>query len=197
MTCAFTRRFGTVFACDLDAGFLERCREAVARFGKVDRLRTVEVADGRTPAPSPTTPPTSRSATSRCSTASATTPLALVDEALRVVRPGGQIALNFRSWSGVDPFVLPVGAADAGAVPGARHRAVAVAQAAADPPRLAGQPPRPAPGARARSRTALTDVVDLAQPGARRPALGRQATPRRSTSTASTATTGGSSPRVR
>ena len=33
MTCAFTRRFGTVYACDLDAGFLERCREAVARFG--------------------------------------------------------------------------------------------------------------------------------------------------------------------
>ena len=48
MTCAFTRRFGTVYACDLDAGFLERCREAVARFGKVDRLRTIEVADGRT-----------------------------------------------------------------------------------------------------------------------------------------------------
>ncbi|MET0324430.1 MAG: class I SAM-dependent methyltransferase, partial [Ilumatobacteraceae bacterium] len=47
MTCAFTRRFGTVFACDLDAGFLERCREAVARYGKVDRLRTVEVSDGR------------------------------------------------------------------------------------------------------------------------------------------------------
>src|SRR4051794_37306058 len=48
MTCAFTRRFGTVIACDLDAGFLERCREAVARFGNVDRLRTVEVVDGRT-----------------------------------------------------------------------------------------------------------------------------------------------------
>ena len=39
--------------------------------------------------------------------------LALVDEALRVVRPGGQIALNFRSWSGTDPFVLPLGALDA------------------------------------------------------------------------------------
>ena len=48
MTCAFTRRFGTVIACDLDAGFLERCREAVARFGKVERLRTIEVGDGRT-----------------------------------------------------------------------------------------------------------------------------------------------------
>ena len=48
MTCAFTRRYGTVYACDLDAGFLERCREAVARFGDVHRLRTIEVADGRT-----------------------------------------------------------------------------------------------------------------------------------------------------
>jgi hypothetical protein len=26
------------------------------------------------------------------------------------VRPDGRIALNFRSWSGVDPFVLPLGA---------------------------------------------------------------------------------------
>ena len=47
MTCAFTRRYGVVYACDLDAGFLERCREAVARFGNVDRLRTIEVTDGR------------------------------------------------------------------------------------------------------------------------------------------------------
>ena len=48
MTCAFTRRFGVVYACDLDSGFLERCREAVARFGRVDRLRTIHVPDGRT-----------------------------------------------------------------------------------------------------------------------------------------------------
>ena len=36
--------------------------------------------------------------------------LLLVGEALRAVRPGGQVALNFRSWSGLDPIVLPVGA---------------------------------------------------------------------------------------
>ena len=48
MTCAFTREYGSVVACDLDAGFLERCYETVGRFGKVDRLRTVHVADGRT-----------------------------------------------------------------------------------------------------------------------------------------------------
>ena len=29
---------------------------------------------------------------------------------MRAVGPGGQIALNFRSWSGTDPFVLPLGA---------------------------------------------------------------------------------------
>jgi SAM-dependent methyltransferase len=110
MTCAFTRRFGTVIACDLDAGFLERCREAVARFGKVERLRTVEVADGRT----------LRIGDDRADAAFSYITLqhcdrddamALVAEAIRVVRPGGQLVLNFRSWSGTDPIVLPLGAA--------------------------------------------------------------------------------------
>ena len=109
MTCAFTRRFGTVYACDLDAGFLERCREAVARFGRVDRLQTIEVADGR----SLDLPDDSADVAfsyitlQHCERDDA---LALVAEAIRVVRPGGQIALNFRSWSGSDPFVLPAGA---------------------------------------------------------------------------------------
>ena len=109
MTCAFTRRFGTVYACDLDAGFLERCREAVARFGRVDRLQTIEVADGR----SLDLPDDSADVAfsyitlQHCERDDA---LALVAEAIRVVRPGGQIALNFRSWSGTDPFVLPAGA---------------------------------------------------------------------------------------
>jgi SAM-dependent methyltransferase len=110
MTCAFTRRFGTVYACDLDAGFLERCREAVARFGVVHRLRTIEVLDGR----SLTIPDNavdvafSYLTLQHCDRHDA---LALVGEALRVVRPGGKIALNFRSWSGSDPLVLPAGAA--------------------------------------------------------------------------------------
>jgi SAM-dependent methyltransferase len=109
MTCAFTRRFGTVYACDLDAGFLERCREAVARFGKVDRLRTVEVADGRNLRIYTDTADVAFSyiTLQHCERDDAA---ALVDEAIRVVRPGGQIALNFRSWSGTDPFVLPMGA---------------------------------------------------------------------------------------
>ena len=110
MTCALTRRFGTVYACDLDAGFLERCREAVARFGRVERLHTIEVADGR----SLDIPDDSADVAfsyitlQHCERDDA---MALVAEAIRVVRPGGQIALNFRSWSGTDPFVLPAGTA--------------------------------------------------------------------------------------
>ena len=108
MTCAFTRRFGTVFACDLDAGFLERCREAVASYGKVDRLRTVEVADGRSlDLPDGCADIAFSYITlQHCERDDA---VALVAEAVRVVRPGGQIALNFRAWSGLDPFVLPIG----------------------------------------------------------------------------------------
>jgi SAM-dependent methyltransferase len=110
MTCAFTRRFGTVYACDLDAGFLERCREAVARFGSVYRLRTIEVADGRTLAVPDNAADMvfSYLTLQHCQRDDA---LALVDESLRVVRPGGKIALNFRSWSGGDPVVLPAAAA--------------------------------------------------------------------------------------
>jgi SAM-dependent methyltransferase len=109
MTCAFTRRFGTVYACDLDAGFLERCREAVARFGKVDRLRTVEVTDGRSLRIDADVADVAFSyiTLQHCDRDDA---VALVAEAIRVVRPGGQIALNFRSWSGTDPLVLPIGA---------------------------------------------------------------------------------------
>ncbi|MGI9030929.1 MAG: class I SAM-dependent methyltransferase [Ilumatobacteraceae bacterium] len=108
MTCAFTRRFGCVYACDLDAGFLERCREAVARFGKVDRLRTIEVLDGRSLAIADDAADLAFSyiTMQHCDRRDAMT---LMNEALRVVGPGGQIAVNFRSWSAFDPVVLPVG----------------------------------------------------------------------------------------
>jgi SAM-dependent methyltransferase len=108
MTCAFTRRFGTVYACDLDAGFLERCREAVAQFGKVARLRTIEVADGRTLSIPDDAADVAFSyiTLQHCDRDDA---IALVAEAIRVIKPGGQIALNFRSWSGTDPIVLPLG----------------------------------------------------------------------------------------
>jgi SAM-dependent methyltransferase len=108
MTCAFTRRFGIVYACDLDAGFLERCREAVARFGRVERLRTIHVLDGRTLDIAGDTADLAFSyiTLQHCSRSDA---LALVEESLRVLRPGGRIALNFRQRVWGDVVLLPLG----------------------------------------------------------------------------------------
>jgi SAM-dependent methyltransferase len=110
MTCAFTKRFGVVYACDLDSGFLERCREAVARYGRVDRLRTIHVFDGRTlDVPDGLADLTFSYITlQHCSRSDA---LALVAEALRVLRPGGMVALNFRQRVWADVVLLPVGKA--------------------------------------------------------------------------------------
>jgi ubiquinone/menaquinone biosynthesis C-methylase UbiE len=108
MTCAFTKRFRVVYACDLDSGFLERCREAVARFGRVDRLRTIHVPDGRTldVADGVADLTFSYITLQHCSRSDA---LALVGEALRVLRPGGMVALNFRQRVWADVVLLPVG----------------------------------------------------------------------------------------
>ena len=113
MTCAFTRRFGAVYACDLDAGFLERCREAVARFGRLDRLRTVPVPDGRTlDLPDNAADVVFSYITlQHCSRRDAAS---LIAEALRVVRPGGVVALNFRARSIGDTVLLPVAGATRG-----------------------------------------------------------------------------------
>ena len=92
--------------------------------------------------------------------------LALVEEALRVVRPGGQIALNFRSWSGLDPFVLPIGVVDARPVPGARHRAVAVAAGGCRP----ASPGRPTGSTRTRSSGRSRTASPTSSCGATRPA---------------------------
>lgn len=109
MTCAFTREFGTVIAADLDAGFLERCYETVGRFGKVERLRTLEVADGRTLDLRPNTADLAFSyiTLQHCDEDDA---LELASEAVRVTRPGGSIALNFRAPGASDPIVVPLGA---------------------------------------------------------------------------------------
>jgi SAM-dependent methyltransferase len=109
MTCAFTREFGSVVACDLDPGFLERCYETVGRFGKVERLRTVEVADGRTLDIGTDTADVAFSYITfqHCDAEDA---MALAAEAVRVVRPGGKVVLNFRGPSGSDPVVIPAGA---------------------------------------------------------------------------------------
>jgi SAM-dependent methyltransferase len=109
MTCALTREFPLVIACDLDAGFLERCREIVARFGKADRLRTLEVADGRTLDLRDDSADVTFSyiTLQHCEPADA---MSLAAEAVRVTRPGGVIALNLRSRSKLDNITLPLGA---------------------------------------------------------------------------------------
>ena len=98
----------SVYACDLDSGFLERCREAVARFGRVDRLRTIHVYDGRTlDVPDDVADLTFSYITlQHCSRSDA---LALVTESVRVLREGGTIALNFRQRVWADVAILPLG----------------------------------------------------------------------------------------
>ena len=109
MTCAFTREFGSVIACDLDQGFLERCYETVGRFGKPERLRTLEVTDGRTLALEPNQADVAFSyiTLQHCDQDDA---LELASESLRVVRPGGKVVLNFRGPSKLDTVVIPAGA---------------------------------------------------------------------------------------
>ncbi|MEL6892475.1 MAG: class I SAM-dependent methyltransferase [Actinomycetota bacterium] len=109
MTCAFTREFGHVVACDLDAGFLERCFETVGRFGRTERLRTLHVADGRTLdlAPNSADVAFSYITLQHCNEDDA---LELSSEAVRVTKPGGTIALNFRSRRRLDALILPAGA---------------------------------------------------------------------------------------
>jgi ubiquinone/menaquinone biosynthesis C-methylase UbiE len=108
MTCAFTREFGSVIACDLDQGFLERCHETVGRFGKAERLRTLEVPDGRTLDLPPNSADVAFSYITfqHCDEDDA---LELASESVRVVRPGGKIVLNFRAPSVLDPVVVPAG----------------------------------------------------------------------------------------
>ena len=109
MTCAFTREYGSVIACDLDAGFLERCYETVGRFGRIDRLRTSHVADGRTLDLPPHSADVAFSyiTLQHCDPSDAET---LTAEAVRITRPGGKIVLNYRGRSAQDLVVLPLGA---------------------------------------------------------------------------------------
>jgi SAM-dependent methyltransferase len=108
MTCAFTREFTSVIGCDVDPGFLERCREAVARFGRPERLRTVQVVDGKS---IPLAPNSADCAFSyltlqHCDPDDA---LELAAETVRITRPGGKIALNLRSRGAIDLLLLPAG----------------------------------------------------------------------------------------
>jgi SAM-dependent methyltransferase len=107
MTCAFTREFGAVTACDLDAGFLERCFETVGLFGKVDRLRTRHVADGKTLhlPPNSTDVAFSYITFQHCDRDDA---LELSAEAVRITKPGGRVVLNFRTRTRGDSVLVPM-----------------------------------------------------------------------------------------
>ncbi|MEZ5256500.1 MAG: class I SAM-dependent methyltransferase [Ilumatobacteraceae bacterium] len=109
MTAALTQNYGSVVACDLDAAFLERCRETVALHGDVSRLETAHVADGHTlDLPNASADVVFSYITlQHCERADA---LALIQEALRVVKPGGRVALNLRTWTGPDVALVPAGA---------------------------------------------------------------------------------------
>jgi len=108
MTAGFSRMFAKVVACDLDAAFLERCRETVAQFGAPDRLQTCHVADGRALG----TPDDSADLVFSYITLQHchhNDGLALAREAVRVTKPGGHIALNFRTWVPKDVVLWPAG----------------------------------------------------------------------------------------
>lgn len=108
MTASFTGMYRTVVACDLDAAFLERCRETVAQFGDPLRLQTCHVADGRSlELPSNSADLVFSYITlQHCHDDDA---VALAREAVRVAAPGGRVALNFRTWVWADVALWPAG----------------------------------------------------------------------------------------
>jgi SAM-dependent methyltransferase len=110
MTARFTKRFASVIAADVDAAFLERCRETVARHGDIAKLRTSHVADGHSLAvPSQSVDAVFSYITlQHCEQSDA---LSLTSEAMRVARTGGTLLLNYRTWVRADAGLLPLGIA--------------------------------------------------------------------------------------
>lgn len=108
MTAGFTKRFHKVYAADVDAAFLERCRETVFHHGNPNALGTVHVANGHSlELPSESVDLAFSYITlQHCSPGDA---LGLVDEALRVTKRGGLVALNFRTWTPLDAALVPLG----------------------------------------------------------------------------------------
>jgi len=108
MTSAFTRRFDSTIATDVDAAFLERCRETVSRFGRPSALSTVHIEDGS----SISVPDDSVDAVFSYITlqhCKASDALRLTSEAMRIVKPGGYVALNYRTWVPEDGLLVPAG----------------------------------------------------------------------------------------
>lgn len=110
MTSSFTNRYNAVIAADVDSAFLERCRQTVARFGRIDRLSTLHVANGKTlgRADKSVDMTFSYITLQHCQPQDA---LNLVSEAIRVTRSGGLIVLNFRTWVASDVVLVPLGIA--------------------------------------------------------------------------------------
>ena len=110
MTSAFTNRCEKVIAADVDSAFLERCRQTVARVGRIDRLTTLHVANGKTLALNDNTVDLAFSyiTLQHCQPNDA---LELVNQAIRVTRSGGTVVLNFRTWVLSDVFLVPLGIA--------------------------------------------------------------------------------------
>jgi len=110
MTSSFTNRCRAVIAADVDSAFLERCRQTVARFGRIDRLNTLHVANGKTlgRADKSVDMTFSYITLQHCQPQDA---LNLVSEAIRVTRSGGLIVLNFRTWVAGDVVLVPLGIA--------------------------------------------------------------------------------------
>jgi SAM-dependent methyltransferase len=108
MTCAFTRFYGRVIACDLDGAFLERCRETVAQFGLPERLHTVRVADGHSLQIDSDVADVvfSYITFQHCHGDDA---VRLTAEAVRIAKPGARIALNYRTWVPADAVLWPAG----------------------------------------------------------------------------------------
>jgi len=110
MTAGFTKRFRLVHAADVDAAFLERCRETVFHHGEPSALRTVHVADGRTLDLESSSVDFAFSyiTLQHCSADDAKS---LANEAVRVTKSGGMVALNFRTWTSLDAALVPLGGA--------------------------------------------------------------------------------------
>ena len=110
MTSSFTNRCNAVIAADVDSAFLERCRQTVARFGRIDRLSTLHVADGKTLGRHDDSVDMTFSyiTLQHCQPQDA---LSLVSEAIRVTRSGGLVVLNFRTWVRSDIALVPLGIA--------------------------------------------------------------------------------------
>ena len=108
MTAAFSRRFAHTIATDVDAAFLERCRETISRFGRVTSLRTVHITDGS----SISVPDASVDVVFSYITlqhCKASDALRLTSEAFRVLKPGGYVALNYRTYVPADVALVPAG----------------------------------------------------------------------------------------